>query len=59
MNEDSRQNIHLSIRIIYNLIIAFEEHSKDSEIAKQLYSLVVPVSLPILLEAFTKEEMGS
>lgn len=29
MNEDSAENIHLSLRIIYNLLLALEEHQKD------------------------------
>jgi hypothetical protein len=59
MNDDTEASIHLSLRIIYNLFLAFEESSQDQELAKQLYSLVVPISLPVLLEAFTKEEMGA
>jgi len=29
LNEDSESRIHLSLRIIFNLLLAFEEHSKD------------------------------
>ena len=59
LNEDSETNIHLALRIIYNLLLKFEEHFKDQEFAKQLYAVLTPICLPILLEAFTKEEMGA
>jgi len=29
LNEDSETNIHLALRIIYNLLLKFEEHFKD------------------------------
>lgn len=59
INDDTEASIHLTLRIIYNVFLAFEEHNKDQDIAKQLYTLIVPIALPVLLEAFTKEEMGA
>jgi hypothetical protein len=34
MNEDSQTQIHLSLNVLYNLFLAFEEHSADQEFAK-------------------------
>lgn len=34
MNDDTEASIHLSLRIIYNLFLAFEENSQDQELAK-------------------------
>jgi hypothetical protein len=34
LTEDSETNIHLALRILYNLLLRFEEHFKDQEYAK-------------------------
>lgn len=58
INEDEEYLILGGLRVIYFLISAFEQHPHDQDLAKDVYALLAPKCLPVMLEAFTKEEVG-
>lgn len=58
MGADEECTIVMGLRVLYLMLCAFEQHAHDQELAKDVYAMVAPKCLPVMLEAFTKEEIG-
>lgn len=58
LNDDQQEQLNLALATLYHLLLAFEQTPNDTALAQTLYAKLVPLCLPLLLEAFTKEEIG-
>jgi hypothetical protein len=56
-DESNTVAISLALDVLLHLFTSLEEKIEDQELSKNLFSKVVPMILPILLEAFTNEEL--